>query len=124
MTETMTVEEYHDYLRGGKCKLPGPDATEAVWQANVEQEFRKNGWLVYHARKPKRDTAGFPDLVATHPIWHRTVIAELKTKGRRVTPEQEAWLESFTLSGFVVYTWRFPEHWNHVERVARGGEQN
>lgn len=120
MNEVWTPEQYRAHLRGGEIKLPGPDAAETLWQAKVEQLFRRYGWLCYHAKKPKRDQAGFLDLWAVHFSFKRLVIAELKTKRRKVTDEQQEWIDALIAANQEVYIWRLPEDWQEVELVARG----
>jgi hypothetical protein len=69
LTEHITADQYRDIQLGGKIKLPGPDATESLWQAKVEALFTSEGWLIYHARNPQKDNPGFPDLWAVHPVY-------------------------------------------------------
>ena len=121
--ESISVAEYKRRLSiaelGGEPKIPGPDATEGKWQAKVQQVFEQNGWKTYHARNPKRDKPGFPDLVAVHP-QRGIIFAEIKTKGRKVTPEQDAWISAILEADGRVYVWRLPDDWVDCQFVARG----
>ncbi|MCE5322126.1 VRR-NUC domain-containing protein [bacterium] len=117
--EVWTPEQYRAYQRGGEINMPGPDAAETLWQAKVEQLFESQGWLCYHVTDSRKTKAGFPDLVAVHPV-HGLIIAELKTKRRIVTEEQEEWLNRLWGAATRVYLWRFPDDWSEAESVALG----
>lgn len=55
------------------------------------------GW-----RTPVSGDVGFPDLVL---VRERVVWAELKTSTGRLSPEQQAWIESLRAAGQEVYLW-------------------
>ena len=101
--------------------------SEATFTKQVIQLARVLGWLSAHFRPgmTKRggwvtavsgDGVGFPDLILLR--HNRRIMAELKAAKGKVTPEQEAWLESAKRAEFEVYIWR-PSDIDEIERVLR-----
>jgi N-dimethylarginine dimethylaminohydrolase len=97
---------------------------EAAHQDAVVEYARLTRWRVAHFRRAlnKRgvhmtavayDAKGFPDLVL---VRDRVVFAELKAKGRKRTPEQEAWAEWLEAAGAEYHLWR-PTDWDEIVRV-------
>jgi len=97
--------------------------TEAQLQAAVIELAQLCGWLVAHFRPARTqhgwrtpvsaDGAGFPDLVMVR--GDRLVVAELKAKRGRVSPDQQAWLAAFSqVPGIEVHLWR-PSDWDAIE---------
>jgi hypothetical protein len=81
------------------------ETTEKQFMAVVMALARENGWEVYHTFDSRRSTAGLPDLLLIKP--GRLIVAELKVGKRRVTREQEKWLQLFaTVPGVRTYRWR------------------
>jgi hypothetical protein len=71
---------------------------EADFQSWVTDRAEWSGWTFYHANDPRRDVAGFPDLVLFRVGADgigRVIFAELKRAGRngQPTPEQQMWLD-------------------------------
>lgn len=79
--------------------------TEAQLQANVEAALTRFRWSWLHDRDPRRNRAGFPDVLAARAGV--VVGAELKTERGRTSPAQEQWLRDLGAHG---YLWR-PRHW-------------
>lgn len=81
------------------------------------------GWRRHHDR-PGRTVAGwrtaiqgdpgFPDLVLLRR--DRLVVAELKSRRGKLTPEQLCWLEDWRQVGAEVYVWR-PSDWDDIARI-------
>lgn len=68
------------------------------------------GWaLAYHVPDSRRTNPGFPDWVLANPGQGRVIYAELKNETRKVTPEQQQWLDALTAAGHETYVWR-PRH--------------
>ena len=97
--------------------------TEAQLQAAVIDLAHLCGWLVAHFRPARTqqgwrtpvsaDGAGFPDLVMVR--GDRLVVAELKAKRGRVSPDQQAWLDAFSqVPSVEVHLWR-PSDWDTIE---------
>lgn len=82
--------------------------TEAQLQEAVVALARLQGWLAYHTHDSRHSAAGFPDLVLVR--GDRVLYRELKDARRRVTPEQQEWLDALDAAGQDVDVWR-PEHW-------------
>lgn len=85
-------------------------------------------WLVFHPL-PLRTASGwatgtqghtgYPDITATK--GGRLVLAELKVKGRKPSPEQRRWLDELaTVPGVVVRLWT-PADWPEIEATFTGG---
>jgi hypothetical protein len=62
------------------------------------------------------DGEGFPDLIMLR--HNRRIMAELKAAKGKVTPKQEAWLESAKQADIEVYVWR-PSDIETIEKILR-----
>lgn len=79
----------------------------------VIEAARLLGWRVAHFRPCRTrhgwvtavqaDGAGFPDLLL---VRDRLVAAELKVQGRRLTDDQQRWLDALRVAGAEVHVWR------------------
>jgi hypothetical protein len=63
---------------------------EAELQALIVEVAELNGWLVFHDNDPRRNVAGWPDLVCVKPP--RVLFLELKSAIGHIRPEQEVWM--------------------------------
>ena len=88
------------------------DVSERVFQDQVEQIARMNGWQVFHpaphqvrAGVWRTDGQGFPDLVMSHPN-RGTMFVELKAAKGIVSETQWAWIHDLEDSGEEVHVWR------------------
>ena len=110
-----------------------PRETERAFQKRVIGLARSCGFKVAHFRPARvmrngkwkyetpidADGKGFPDLVMTRP--GRVIVAELKAKGGKATPEQSVWLDCFRAAGVPAYLWT-PDSWADIERVLRAAK--
>lgn len=60
------------------------------------------------------DGAGFPDLILCR--GPRLVVAELKSRRGKLSPDQLDWLEAWRQVGAEVFVWR-PDDWDDICRV-------
>lgn len=90
--------------------------SERVFQEQIRKLALYLGWLCYHTHDSRRSAAGFPDCVLVR--GNRVIYAELKAAKGRVTPEQQAWLESLRRAEKEVYLWR-PADIDEIERLLR-----
>lgn len=107
---------------------PGPGESEAVFTTRVIDLATANGWLAMHPlpgryadgyRTGTQGHTGYPDITATK--GGRLVLAELKVKGRKPSPEQRRWLDELaTVPGVVVRLWT-PADWPEIEATFTGG---
>ena len=73
------------------------------------------GWRVYWTHNSKHSPAGYLDLTLVRPP--RLIVAELKVKGRKMTPAQEAWFSDLSRVPTVeVYLWT-PDDWPAIARA-------
>jgi len=84
---------------------------EKAYQQRLLDHLRACGWIAYHTFDSRRSAAGFPDVVASHPTWHRVVWIEVKRVTGRVTEAQEAWLVALADAGQEVRVVR-PQDWD------------
>ena len=95
-----------------------PNLTEADLQAAIADLAAVLGWRSYHTFDSRRSNAGFPDLC----LWrdHRLIFAELKSAKGKLTPEQEATLDSLMLTAGELHVWR-PKDWfdNTIAEVLK-----
>jgi hypothetical protein len=77
---------------------------EADTQAAIIELCRLLDFLVFHDNDPRRNRAGFPDLVIAG--YGVVIIIELKTDRNEPTPEQRAWLTAFTDVGIDARVYR------------------
>lgn len=102
--------------------------SEAEFTDAVLALARRLGWRRAHFRPARTargwrtavsgDGAGFPDLLLCRR--ETLIVAELKVKRNKATPEQENWLASFRHAGHRAYVW-YPEDWNEIERILEEG---
>lgn len=94
--------------------------SESQLQRAVISLAQMRGWRVAHFRNAQMpngrwltpvqaDGKGFPDLVMVR--GGRIVVAELKAKWRKASPEQDVWLEDFKKAGAEAYLWG-PLQWD------------
>ncbi|MFL5913911.1 MAG: VRR-NUC domain-containing protein [Gaiellaceae bacterium] len=84
--------------------------SETDLQASVVDLAQRLGYLTFHDYDSRKNTRGFPDLVMAHPRSGALIMAELKSAGGKVTPEQDQWLRALGLRA-AVFVWR-PAHWH------------
>lgn len=80
--------------------MPSPTARQLLNAAMTEDELQDglirhatlHGWLVYHTHDSRRSQAGFPDLVLLR--GDTLILWELKNAKRKVSPEQQVWLDA------------------------------
>jgi len=100
-----------------KQRIPG--MTERLFQGRVQQALRVAGFESYHTYDSRRSTKGFPDLIALHPGKKRILAIEVKTETGKVTLEQNAWLDMFSLCGVETWLLRpgmFDEFWESIRK--------
>jgi hypothetical protein len=85
--------------------------SEEQWQQVVVDYAILKGWLVWHDQDPRRNGAGFPDLLL---IRDRVVWAELKTQTGRVSYHQAEMHARLEQVGAEVHVWR-PSMWPDVQ---------
>jgi hypothetical protein len=83
--------------------------SEAQLQQMVIDLARWAGFLHFHDNDPRRNRAGFPDLVLIHTTTGRLIFIELKSEKGKLRPEQDVWLTHLGVH-HEVYVWR-PQHW-------------
>jgi hypothetical protein len=66
--------------------------TEKQLQGAVVELAKRLGYLVYHTFDSRRSNPGWPDLVLCKPP--RLIFAELKVGSRKLTADQEMWLDA------------------------------
>jgi hypothetical protein len=88
--------------------------SEKAFLAQVVQLAKLRNWLCYHTHDSRHSARGFPDLVLVRPRTGGLLVAELKTDGGRLTPEQSAWLDAFAAAGVAAHVWR-PRAWKLIE---------
>lgn len=77
------------------------DVSERIFQDQVLQIARMNGWLIHHAAPHKTggawrsDGKGTPDLILCHPT-KGVIFAELKTERGKMTEDQKKWARAVT----------------------------
>ena len=89
--------------------------SERALKDAVVELAKSQGWLVYHALPSMnrrgawathfQGTAGFPDLVLSHPKGD-LVIVELKSEIGKLTTFQHRWLLSFEAAGIETHVWK------------------
>lgn len=90
--------------------------SEKDFQAAVEYEARRAGWLAYHTRDSRKSAAGFPDLVLVR--LSRVLWRELKIRDEQPTAAQKTWIEALELAGQDVAVWR-PEQWPEIVEALK-----
>jgi hypothetical protein len=88
------------------------DMPEGTLLAEVQGIAKARGFLVYHTYRSTKSPPGFPDLCLARPASTsspgRLILAELKTRTGKLTPEQALWVSvlEHTVPGVEVYVWR------------------
>lgn len=100
-----------------RAELLKAKPTEKQFMAQVIKLATMFDWICYHTHDSRRSVAGFPDLVMLKGT--RMIVAELKVGKGRVRPEQQLWLDRFTLVGAEVFVWT-EQHWPVIQRVLQG----
>jgi hypothetical protein len=98
--------------------IPGPPTlNEKELTKAVAALAKDRGWHRYHTHRSDFSPAGYPDETLVRDA--RLVIAELKSEGGKLSPQQEAWLEELrAVAGIEVYLWRPSQWWDGtIERV-------
>ncbi|MET8006293.1 hypothetical protein [Nonomuraea glycinis] len=66
-------------------------------------------YLVYFTWNSKHSPGGFPDVVMLHPVTGALIVREIKKAGNlkkyQPRPDQQAWLDGFTLAGVDADVW-------------------
>jgi hypothetical protein len=80
------------------------------------------GYLVFHDNDPRRNRAGFPDLVIAG--YGVVIIVELKTDRNELTPEQRAWFDAFVDAGldarvYRTSAWKTGDLANELKTIRR-----
>lgn len=99
------------------CRAPALDCDEATFQHAIEVLAAFYGWLAFHDRDPRRDLAGFPDLVMAGQ--GRCLYRELKTMRGRLAPMQGRWRDALHAAGADWALWR-PCDWPQIVATLRG----
>jgi len=106
-----------------KVNDPAKWRNEKDFQKAVVKLFQDNGWKVAAFNETGRRTwkgnIGWPDLVAVQ--FGRMIVMELKYGHNTPSDEQESWLKALIKTGARVFVC-WPEHWQKLERLARGEE--
>ena len=98
---------------------PMHDASERLFQDQVMQIAKMNGWLIFHPSpsqvRPgiwRSDGKGFPDLVLAHKD-RGLIFAELKTRTGKLSEAQVEW-------GTALWTWAEWYEWRpaDLEKIA------
>lgn len=109
---------------GGATPAPKPpparaalDAvmSEAEFQRQVVELAERLGWAVWHDNDPRRNAAGFPDLLL---VRERVVWMEVKRDGEGLRPAQAAFHARLKAAGAEVYVVS-PRLWAEAERILR-----
>lgn len=97
-------------------------AKERLFQDQVSQMARAQGWLVFHAApfqvRPgvwRTSGKGFPDLTMVCPFGRGVIFAELKTETGRMSEEQIDWGTALVKSGAEYYVWKPKD----LEKIAK-----
>lgn len=100
--------------------------SEAAFQQQVIAYAKLRRWRVAHFRPAQTkdgwrtpvsgDGKGFPDTILVRGT--RIVVAELKAERGRLSKEQWAWIDAFTVTPAETFVW-FPEDWPEIERVLK-----
>jgi len=92
---------------------------ERIFQASVVKLARLCGFVVFHERDSRSNTAGLPDLLLVKPP--RAIYAELKRENGRVRPAQAATMAALRECGLDVRLWR-PSDWNEIVETLQHKE--
>lgn len=109
--------------RGGEQKDPaprpalyetalyGPDPPERIFQAQIIELARMQGWDYYHTWSSINSPAGFPDLVMVR--GPRVVFVEVKRDSENPDANQRKWLWKLAAAGQEAYLWK-PINWDQM----------
>ena len=95
-----------------------PAMLEKQLQAIVVAEAKRCGWEVYFTWKSYHSPKGFPDLVLANPP--RLVFAELKSRKKKLEPNQEKWRDILLACGQEWYLW-YEEDLEDIYNLLIGG---
>ena len=90
---------------GELIEPPRVELTEKEYQAQIVELAETLGWRIYHTHDSRRSPAGFPDLVAAHPIGG-VIFVEVKARRGRLSQAQRAWLDCLWNADARVFVWR------------------
>jgi hypothetical protein len=107
-----------------KVAAKDPNASERIFQSQVEQIATMNGWLIHHISphqvRPgvwRSDSTGFPDLCLAHRD-RGVIFAELKLENGKLSTGQVIWANA--LKPHVEhYVWRPSQLEMIAERLGR-----
>lgn len=88
---------------------------EADLQRAILQTAELMGYRAYHVvnvsdQLRNSTSVGFPDLCMVHPERRGAIFAELKDARRKVTRDQQLWLDALSGAREEHYVWR-PKDW-------------
>lgn len=89
--------------------------SEKEFQARVILLAKSKGWKCFHVFDSRRSEEGFPDLTLVR--LERLIFAELKVKGRKLTPAQLDWINALGVA-VATYIWT-PSCWPEIQRVLQ-----
>ena len=91
--------------------------TATQFMTQVIELAMLRSWKVFHVHDAQKSVAGFPGLILRRKKWRgsRQIAAELEVGKRKLTPEQQDWLEVFAGIG-EAYCWR-PEDFAEIQRI-------
>lgn len=97
---------------------------EFRYQQSIIRAAKARGWTVFVVHDSQYVSCkGWPDLTMRHPV-HGVIVAELKSKRGRVTPEQHEWMDSLFDAGLRVYLWKLGKtKWSEVIDVLEGNSR-
>lgn len=92
--------------------------TERDWHGFCATYAEWNGWWCFHDLDPRKNRAGFPDLMLCRN--GELIFAELKTEKGKVSPSQQRVLDLLeAVPGIEVYVWRPSDQDFVMERLGR-----
>ena len=98
---------------------PHENAGPGNFRDAVVEAAKLLGWRVYWTHNSKHSPAGYLDMTLVRPP--RLIVAELKVKGRKMTPAQEAWFADLSeVPAVEVYLWT-PDDWPAITETLRKG---
>lgn len=106
--------------RSAPDRAPAPyrdQQGETAFQEAVEDYAALNGWtLRFHDNDPRRNRAGWPDLVLARERTGEVLFVELKAARGRLSRDQRRWLAVLKAAGCRTYVWN-PGDWPEIEQV-------
>jgi hypothetical protein len=94
--------------------------TEKAFMQVVLDAARLLGWRCYHPFDSRRSAPGFPDICCVKP--GRLIFIETKGSKGRVSPDQEAWIETLATVPGVTALIAWPDQWDEIEQALRDEE--